>query len=41
MDEAITQAFYFYTLAVAAGTVLGVIAVVFYAGLYSLRSQND
>lgn len=38
MDEAITQAFYFYSLALAAGVLLGTIATIIYAGLYSLRS---
>jgi len=38
MDEAITQAFYFYSFAVAAGTLLGVFSTILYAGLYSLRS---
>jgi len=32
------QAFYFYSLAVAAGLLLGVIATILYSGLYSLRS---
>jgi len=38
MDEALTQAFYFYSSAIAAGTLIGVIATVLYSGLYSLRS---
>lgn len=38
MDEAITQAHYFYTAGIAAGILLGVVGTILYAALYSLRS---
>jgi len=38
MEQALTEAFYFYIAAVAVGTVIGTLATVLYSGLYSLRN---
>jgi len=40
MEQALTEAFYFYIAAVAVGTFVGAVSTILYAGLYHLRQNN-